>query len=352
MGGNALKHMQPVRLRSHEMVLLFQHLARNWALFHAYPLSLVPWVAEKDDHGDMDIICPATPEVVYQMVSGLGILSSSVVRNHLVLSVPVPLPWAPTAIAQVDFICCSPQEQQALCLFYSGGDFGMYLGRIAAWHGLVYGMDGLRYRADPEQNWAQDVLLTDQPATILRLLGYPPTIPWFDTYDHVWRYVLSSPLAGAWMFLPEATNNENRSRDRQRRKIVDFQEWLHLHYADDLTPRFARSTPAQAQAWVERNFPDLDIKIIIDQQRQTYLDHKERRHRLGLGAVEAVIGSGYSREMMGEIVRAMQSLLPPIDERERAWTDPEQAKQVEAQAHTAARSVAMARGIPCIQREG
>lgn len=63
-GGNALKHLHPVRLSSVEVNELVHHLHRNWQLVDPQPLHLVPWVAEKTDHGDVDLLCEAPPETV------------------------------------------------------------------------------------------------------------------------------------------------------------------------------------------------------------------------------------------------------------------------------------------------
>lgn len=200
MGGNALKHLDPARLTSAEVVNLVNHLHRNWQMIDPQPFYLVPWVAEKADHGDIDLICDSTPEAVQRLCRLLGVDTASIRRNDAILSVPVPLPWLQGAahqrVVQVDFICCAADQAVATRFFYAGGDFGMLLGRIAAWHGLVFGIDGLRYRADSGIAWQSDVLLTSRPPEILAALGFPAALPWFDTYDRLWRFMLSSPMAG------------------------------------------------------------------------------------------------------------------------------------------------------------
>jgi hypothetical protein len=346
MGGNALKHLHPVRLTSAEVVELVHHLHRNWQLIDAPPLYLVPWVAEKQDHGDIDLICVAEPETVRRFVAGLGVTVAAIRTNDRVLSVPMPLPWATDGrLAQVDFICCAATEARAMRFFYAGGDFGMLLGRVAAWHGLLFGMDGLRYRAERDVPWAADVPLTSEPSEVLAALGYPPTLPWFDTYDRMWRYVLSGPLAGPWMFLPEATNNENRSRDRQRRKINDFQAWLAEHFPDQMTPPAPRRTPAEARAWVRAHFPAVGIDDVLRRQEAGFTLAKLRTRLLGLGAVEDVLGPGQSPELLGAIVRDMQPLLPERAVRAAAMADADGWCAQIAAARVAAATVAAARGL-------
>ena len=310
---------------------------------------MVPWVAEKADHGDIDVICEAPPETVIQFCHLVGADAQAISRNDAVLSVPVPLPWqqgaATQRIVQVDFICCDPAEAATTRFFYAGGDFGMLLGRVAAWHGLVFGMDGLRYRAERDCPWQTDVRLTTQPSDILNALGYPPALPWFDTYDRMWRFILSSPMAGAWMFMPAATNHENRSRDRQRRKVGDFQDWLAVNFPSQLEPPAPRKTPAEARAWIRSRFPIVNIDAVLERQKACFEYAKLRTQLLGLGAVEAVIGTNHPPELLGDIVHAMQSLLPPKAERESALADPNRWGDMIQRARTAAASVAASKGI-------
>ena len=350
MGGNALKHLHPVRLTSAEVIDLVHHLHRNWQLVDARPLYLVPWVAEKQDHGDIDVICEASPETVRRFVALLGIDTTAIHTNDKVLSVPVPLPWqagaTPVPVVQVDFICCSSADAAATRFFYAGGDFGMLLGRVAAWQGLVFGMDGLRYRAERDCPWQTDVSLTTQPAEVLRVLGYPPLLPWFVTYDRLWRFILSSPMAGPWMFLPAATNHENRSRDKQRRKVGDFQDWLAINFPEQLTPPAPRKTPAEARVWIQHNFRDVELDKALHNQEACFHYAKFRTKVLGMGAVKDVIGLGHTPEVMGTMVHAMQDFLPAKDEREAALADPLRWIDMIRLARAAATAVAAMKGIP------
>ena len=72
MGGNALKHLHPVRLTSAEVIDLVHHLHRNWQLVDPRPLYLVPWVAEKLDHGDIDLICESDAPTVERFAGMVG----------------------------------------------------------------------------------------------------------------------------------------------------------------------------------------------------------------------------------------------------------------------------------------
>jgi hypothetical protein len=93
MGGNALKHLDPVRLTSAEVIDFIHHLHRNWQLVEDRPLYPVPWVTEKADHGDIDVICEAPPETVTRFCGLIGADVTAISRNDAVMSVPVPLSW-------------------------------------------------------------------------------------------------------------------------------------------------------------------------------------------------------------------------------------------------------------------
>ncbi|GDY14643.1 hypothetical protein LBMAG53_35210 [Planctomycetota bacterium] len=345
MGGNALKHLHPIRLTSAEVVALVHHLHRNWQLVDARPLYLVPWVAEKQDHGDIDLICESNAPTVERFAGMIGAHVAAISRNDKVLSVPVPVPWDRGRIVQVDFICCATAEAPATRFFYAGGDFGMLIGRVAAWQGLVFGMDGLRYRAERDVPWAADVHLTADPSTVLTALGYPAELPWFDTYDTLWRFVLSSPLAGPWMFMPEATNHENRSRDKQRRKVGDFQSWLSEHFSERLSPPAPRRTPAEARDWVRKHFPAIGIDEALHLQEARFAYAKLRTRLLGLGAAQSVLSTGHPPELLGKVVHDMQVHLPDKATREEALASPHGWDDMIGRARAAAALVAAARGL-------
>jgi hypothetical protein len=180
---------------------------------------------------------------------------------------------------------------------------------------------------------------------VLRHLGYPPVLPWFDTYDRLWRFILSSPLAGAWMFMPAATNHENRSRDKQRRKVGDFQDWLVEHFPDQLTPPAPRRTPAEAREWVRQRFPGVDLDRELRRQEATWQRAKAVTRLLGMGAVEEMLGRGHPPEVMGAIVHGMQAFLPPKAEREAAMADPQRWADQIRLARAAAVAVGAAMGF-------
>lgn len=86
-------HLLPLRPTSAQVTDVMLHLQRNWQLVDGGGLSLVPWVAEQADHGDIDLICDAEPATVVRFAPLVGVDPRAIVRNDRVLSMPVPLPW-------------------------------------------------------------------------------------------------------------------------------------------------------------------------------------------------------------------------------------------------------------------
>jgi hypothetical protein len=279
--------MRPIRLTTPEMIALYHEISASWIRHgHAHVPYLVPWVATKMDHGDMDLVVPVTVNEARSWAVASGIPAGCMVENGHVLSVPVPVKRSGSAcVAQVDFITCAPGRFRAMCFYLSGGDVGMMIGRIARAHGMVFGMDGLRYRADPSCHWEADVLLTDDPQRILDVLGYagPPDL---TTYESLWAWALSSPMAGPWMFTPEATTSENRNRERSRPSAGRMLDWLRATYPDIHRP--VPPSREEILAWIDARFPEVCIRAMLDHQHALWTYRKEVRKWFGTGLVASI----------------------------------------------------------------
>ena len=91
--------------------------------------------------------------------------------------------------------------------------------------------------------------------------------------------------------------------------------------------------------------PAIGIDAALDLQKARFNYAKLRTRLLGLGAVEDAIGAGHPPELMGEIVHAMQAMLPPKSERESAMADPLRWADMIRLARASAAAVAAMRGI-------
>lgn len=336
MGGNALKEFKPKRMTTREVTNTFNYIQRLWLLrYPDSPPYLVPWVDEKDDHGDIDIVVERYPEDVKEWLTEHTTIMKT---NDRVISAGWP---TPNGLVQVDFIC-EDSDTATARFFYSGGDFGMLMGRLAAWHGLVFGMDGLRLRADPEKPWSKDILLTRDPEVILETLGLQKKMPRFTTYKKMWDYVMASPMARSYMFMPAATNAENRSRDRQRPRIKEFQEWLKKYFPWDpvVPPDIPRVTFEKALETVAKTFGAFVINE-CQQQESRWKVERNFNQIVGVDAVAMMSAKPLGPEITGDVIRGMQPYLPTKPELKKL--PPEIVMKF---ARAAARISLMERGLP------
>ncbi len=139
--------------------------------------------------------------------------------------------------------------------------------------------------------------------------------------------------------------HENRSRDKQRRKVGDFQAWISEHFSNRLAAQVPRRTPAEAQAWVREQFPAIAIDQVLSLQEARFLHAKLNTRLLGASAVEDIIGAGHAPELIGRLIHAMQACLPSMQERDAAQADPSRWSAIISLARDAAANVAREHGI-------
>jgi hypothetical protein len=96
---------------------------------------------------------------------------------------------------------------------------------------------------------------------------------------------------------------------------------------------------------VRTRFPAINLNAILARQQACFEHAKLRTRLLGPGAVEDVLGPGHPAELLGELVRDMQTLLPGKAEREGALADPAGWIRMMTLARQAAATVAGSRGL-------
>lgn len=355
MGGNALKHLNPARLTSEGVWKLFWRVAAA-ANFRGYEAShLVPWTLDKKSHGDVDIVIQCENPASFTCFENvLNVPENGVSVNGPVVSLALPVKkeWiAPDdkftyesgfqRYAQVDLIAANLNSFRHTCAYFSGGGLGMLLGRVAAAHGLVFGMDGLRIHSCPELPWSKDILVAQHPLSTFKHLGYDyKGALEFETEEDVWRFALSSPLARPWMFVSEATNHENRSRDKQRANFVRFQKWLADNYDTTRDNYLVFDTEKDKFEYAcEFDFGSLsevDVQEALYDQQEKWNGARAQNATWGHTAVVAAYGE-IDPDVEGKIIRDMQPYLPNQDARRHMYRY--DAKNALSLATTVARAV-------------
>lgn len=323
MGGNALKHLTPLRITSDQMQQLWARIQLACMLTaYDHPLYLVPWPAlSKHEHGDMDIIVDDDTRAMvdlHQAFNDLGVVRDNISHNGGVYSVPVPFE---DGIVQVDFICAKRAVRHHR-LYYAGGGFGAMIGRVADWMGLVFAMDGLRFRCTGEP-WSLDIPIADDPMVSLRVLGYTNPHKLLvgmtaGTEPELWEFVMTSPYARPECFMPENTNADNRSRDRQRPGYQRFQAWLQARNPE-CTGRLPRWSTTETMHHLRCVLGDNAVHILQAKRRdqeETFNEKKNFNAMWGRDAAAAVLGLLPDGDL-GNVIERMQDYLPGKADRTR-----------------------------------
>jgi DNA-directed RNA polymerase subunit K/omega len=153
----------------------------------------------------------------------------------------------------------------------------------------------------------------------------------------LWEWVLSSKYAHPAMFLPKATTSENRSRDKNRPKVEQFQAFIQSRYDKDvldaLPPKY---TVQQALDILPYKLVEHAHKVISD-NREYAAEQQRVTKMFGVDAVQSIFGTGLSDEDVGIIIRQMQGYLPHKDVRySLARSNAALARQLAAAAAAAA----------------
>lgn len=338
MGGNALKHLDPLRLASKDVLEIGWRVQRIADCYPGMTARPVPWVLDKESHGDVDVLVSHEgndDSVVQDFFRQLGPAlkvgwppdRELVHINDKVMSLGIP--WKSSwngqeGRVQLDLIQTPHQEMRHAMVYYAGGGLGMMLGRIASHYGYVFGTDGLRLRADPDVPWMEDILLTNDPGESLAFLGYRPIdVSSFRAEEDLWTTVLANKRAHPWMFIPEGTNAHNRHRDKVRPAFVRFQRWIAETYPIELTgPRPTRWTWTQAANNVRH--ARLKYAGSIDEHltsmEQEWNEVRSSKAFFGANPARAALSRAgivieeEQNKYIGAVINRMKMLLPHEDE--------------------------------------
>lgn len=314
MGGKALHKidLQPDRIDTATLVNVFNDVHRRWLLHTDLPLRMVPWTADKNDHGDIDVISPLSVGETELIVSQFVLIHNSITNDN-VISWGVPFG---NLLVQMDFICVYLPENKAPSLFYAGTDLGMLLGRVAAWLGFKLMPDGLYVRKTPATG--ADIFVTTDPCRILSILGYS-TFPSFETRADVWNYILRGRYTAPWAFLPSSTTAENRSRDAARPSMASFQAWVAQNWPCTPCGKYEKRGDLDAAlrhltdlgehdlaGTVAGRVRDALANVRVDQWHKTFA--KSVGHQLYSKAFPCTV---FSAEQRAQLADAVAEFLPP-----------------------------------------
>lgn len=224
MGGKALPAFIPTRRYGAAELLELQrrHLPALRAFFSGHRLEPVQPLLAKESFGDLDLLLEDGPDLPPPLqpaweafLRPLGLPHVSV--NGLVVSIPIEE-------LQVDLIRTEPERFDFAARYYSYGDTGNLIGRVAGDANLLLGFRGLFQR--DERGEAGRLLSADWEES-LRWLGYDPAAhrAGLSTPEEAYAFVASSPAFRLRPFLPESRPRQAAARDARRPFYQGFLEW-------------------------------------------------------------------------------------------------------------------------------
>lgn len=205
----------------------------------------IPFVREKTDFGDIDIIVideRSEIEKKYNNVSPLkkihdniwkfGISDHFYLNNNPVASILYEEKY------QIDFIMSDKEYADYNQKYLSWNDLGNLVGRIVKRFNLTNGHDGLYYdHYNDSKSHKIKLLLSRDYNTILNILELD-TKKFefgFDTYNEMFDFVMSSPYFDPSIFIFENLNNRNRVRDAKRKIYNKFLEYIDFDQSPSKT---------------------------------------------------------------------------------------------------------------------
>lgn len=290
MGGAATKQFNTERITAHEMTAIRQALSEmiDMGIRQRLLPKNVKWgipysFSEKDSFGDVDFLSTLSPETTDEWLNkmdelGLVRILGRVVNGtmrHYALS----LPFSDKAF-QMDTISVPFKRQfESHFYYYSYNILGNLIGKIAAYHNLYFGFNGLSKalyadkhgnlheaqrmksrQENPQSFSTKEVFpLKYKDGTFwdnLEFLGFDPMRyrKGFRTLEDIFQYVVESRYFCHETFLLENINSKDNARDR---KSVNYQ--LFLDYIRTIPEKTAE--PQLDLYGLYRHFPHLPQQV-------------------------------------------------------------------------------------------
>lgn len=305
MGGNALKHLNPVRLTSSQMLALWSFISERCTVL-GLEAHLVPWLRSKEDHGDMDILIATVkdPEKELRLLSSLWVQHKDArhnIQNGPVRSVAVPSAFG---VVQVDLIHIPPEAMAFSRVYFSNGGLGMFVGQVARAMGLKLTSDGLYVAPLSGLAWESPVFLTDDPLNAFGFLGYQLLEkPYIECEEQLFHWLLSGRYSAPWIFLPR------KPMDRMCR----FREYIQAECpTPSMMPPSGYSWEASRATSIKLAEAAFGIPITqrFAQQKAAWEDKKAKTYATGLGAL-LEIAPDLNPLKAGQLICEMQRHMLP-----------------------------------------
>lgn len=299
MGGNATKQFGSQRVNKETYLKILPLLSdallwnTEWEYkrIHFFKFTPIPYVANKESFGDMDIAVLTTKHVPFEAQNVMLAIQYyntrksqefvkvvGTVQNGNVISMAMQFfienEW--TTPFQIDFIVFSNEETYDFARHYfSYNDLGNLVGVIAKKYGLKFGFDGLfvqsyfdekgRFSRKHRSQYKIEQKITSDFEKAFQILGYNVERfkQGFASTEEVVKYVASSPLFHPDMFKDSERTGESLKRDRKRPTYMKAKE-----YFEQLSVKLPLATHVQLQDFaLFRLYPQL-IQAQVKNRKQ------------------------------------------------------------------------------------
>lgn len=259
MGGNALKHIQTVRLNADEFKILESEVVEKLKGIFGNSRRIKPtlYYRNKPDFGDLDVLIeyPLLPREEMKDVLHSEFGSSDYYFNSNVISFDYKK-------FQVDLIFTQKPLFNTSFFYYSYNDLNNLVGRIAHKFGVKFGHMGLDYPLrDSKGQMMARIELSRDCERIYDFLGFDYT-RWeqgFDDLEDIFNFVVSSKYFTPTPFYYQNLNHQNRTRNKKRKNYRAFLEYLDKN---DLLENEGYGFYSTKRAYIEKineYFPDANI---------------------------------------------------------------------------------------------
>jgi hypothetical protein len=316
MGGHALKKVATVRKAAAAYERIKAHvvaLTEKRGIRCCVPLEM----PNKESFGDLDVLyVKDTAFDVRQFVSE-AFKPDEMVRSGDVLSFNITEPADQPDLHnfQIDFIGCSEMDFDASFFYFSYGDMGGILGRMANAHGLKLGAAGLwmNVNADRFEEMCDDpslfdatlvskrIHLTDSPALICEFFGldYARWSTSFATAPDMFQWICSSSLFHPRVFT--SLNYEHRQRAEKRPFYIAFLKYIGV---DNVLHACER----QGEVIFSKQREALDFFQKHDTLAQIRAELQQVRERSAKFPASLFMEQGLTGTALGAAIRAFREL--------------------------------------------
>jgi len=302
MGGHALQDGMTRRYSAHEyhrlIPLVEAQVYRSLRTSECGPaVSIIPSLRAKESFGDMDVLVESSklPTDWVERIRA-DFRPNEMVKNGPVLSFDY-------RELQIDLILAPGDEFGFSRAYFSWGDTGNLIGRIAHKMGLKFGHDGLWLPYRDGDYLFREILVTRDFQDALRFLGFNAS-RWdagFDTQEDVYQFIAAGEYFDPTIYQLENRTSRDRVRDRKRPMYSGFLEWAEKNASAHFT-----AWPSDKRDWLPDVFKIFQNTRIHYEQAQSDLA-RQKAVRAKFDGNLIGKATGLSGKALGELMREIKS---------------------------------------------